>query len=104
MHKPSYSVEKRLGKDFFDLLCTSCGGGKCGKQVKKIALHVMKFLMASSGNKEVENSVTKENVDCCLSTPSILINFLTMLENEWNLSSSATLNYIFNSDWRYITF
>ena len=41
--------------------------------------------MASSGNKEVENSVTRENVDCCLSAASILINVLTMLENEWTV-------------------
>ena len=94
VHKPSYSVDKGLGKDFFDWLCTSCGGGKCGKQAKQIAIRAMKFLMASSGNKEVEHSVTKEYVDCCLSAPSILINLLTMLENDWNLSSSATLNYL----------
>ena len=47
VHKPSYCVEKGLGKDFFDLLCTSCGGGKCGKQTKQIAIGAMKFLMAS---------------------------------------------------------
>ena len=54
----------------------------------------MKFIMASGGNKEVEHSITKEYVDCCLSAPSTLINFLTMLENDWNLSSSATLTYL----------
>ena len=33
-------------------------------------------------------------VDCCLGSPSIIIRFLTTLENEWKLSYSASLNYV----------
>ena len=64
----------------------------------------MKFLMASLGDIEVDKSVSEEFIDCCLGSPSIVINFFKIVTEQWKISSSAALNYMKSindlMDWR----
>ena len=91
---PSYSMEEGLGKDFLDWLCTSCGGGKTFREGKQVANRALKFLMESTGTNDDDIPLSKDFIDCCLSSPSVIIKFLTTLENEWKISSSGCLNYV----------
>jgi len=43
---------------------------------------------------ESEINLSNALIDCCLGSPSIIIRFLTDLENEWKLSSSSALTYV----------
>ena len=54
----------------------------------------MKFFMQAVGDNESDNELSSEFVDCCLGSPTIIIDFLKTLETEWNLSSSASFNYV----------
>lgn len=92
--KPAFSLEKGVGSEFLKWLCTSCGGGKTQKEAHQIGKRVMKFLMEALGSNECENELNYEYVDCCLSSASVFIAFIQTLEEEWKLSSSASLNYI----------
>ena len=42
----------------------------------------MKFLMVSVGETEVEKTVNEEYVDCCLGSPSIVINFVKVVKED----------------------
>lgn len=90
----AFSIEEGIGFNFVTWLRTSCGGGKNEKEAKQIAKRVMKFLMDAMGNNECDNDLTNEYIDCCLSSPTILIKFLQTLEDNWKLSSSGSLNYV----------
>ena len=92
--KPAFSLEDGIGKLFLDWLCTSCGGGKSEKEARQTGRRVMKFFQKALGNNDNNMELNYEFVDCCLSSPSIVIEFLTTLEEEWKLSSSASLNYV----------
>ena len=92
--KPAFSLEEGIGRDFILWLCTSCGGGKSRKEAQQIGKRAMKFFMEALGNNESDIDLTYEFVDCCLSSASIFIAFLQTLENEWKISSSASLNYV----------
>lgn len=92
--KPSFTLEEGIGREFLRWLCTSCGGGKSPKEAQQIGKRAMKFFMEALGNNESENDLTYEFVDCCLSSASILIAFLQTLEEDWKISSSASLNYV----------
>ena len=92
--KPAFTLEEGLGKRFIEWLCTTCGGGKSEKEARQIGKRAMKFFMQVLGNNDNDNELSYDFVDCCLSTASILISFLTVLEEEWKLSSSASLNYV----------
>ena len=92
--KPAFSLEDGIGKTFLLWLCTSCGGGKSRKEALQIGKRAMKFLMEALGNNEGDNELTNEFIDCCLTSVSILIKFLQTLEEDWKLSSSASLNYV----------
>ena len=91
---PAFSLIDGMGKEFLDWLKTPCGGGKSKKQAVQIGRRAMKFLMASLGDTEVDKTVSDEFMDCCLGSPSIVINFFKMVTEEWRLSSSAALNYM----------
>ena len=91
---PSFSLEEGIGYDFLQWLCTPCGGGKTVKEAKQIGKRAMKFFMLSIGANESDLPLTNEFVDCCLGSPPIIIKFLSTLEQEWKLSSSASLNYV----------
>ena len=73
---------------------TTCGGGKTLKEAEQIGKRAMKFLMESLGNNDSELELSYEYVDCCLSSPNVFITFLQTLQKEWNLTSSASLNYV----------
>jgi len=83
-----------IGSEFLKWLCTSCGGVKSKKEANQAGKRVMKFFMEALGDNENDNCLTYEYVDCCLSSASIIINFLQTLEDAWKLSSSASLNYV----------
>lgn len=91
---PAFSLLEGLGKEFLDWVKTPCGGGKSKKQAVQVGRRAMKFLMVSIGDTEVDQHVSDELIDCCLGSPSILINFIKTATEEWNLSSSAALNYM----------
>ena len=91
---PAFSLIEGLGKEFLEWLKTPCGGGKSKKQAVQIGRRAMKFLMASLGDTEVDKTVSDEFMDCCLGSPSIVINFFKMVTEDWRLSSSAALNYM----------
>ena len=92
--KPYYSMEEGIGKIFLQWLCTSCGGGKSEREAKQIAKRALKFLMSSTGENDNDTPLSFELLDCCLGSPSIIIQFLTILETEWKLASSGCLNYV----------
>ena len=94
LHKPSFSITQGIGLKFTNWLCTSCGGGKSIKQAKQSAQRAMKFLMACFQDADSESVLKEDFVDCCLGSPAIIIDFVKLLENEWKLSSSASLNYL----------
>ena len=94
-HKiPAFSLTEGLGKEFLFWLSTPCGGGKSKKQGYQIGRRGMKFLMSAMGETEVGKSISEEYIDWCLGTPTIIINFLRLITEEWGLSSSAALNYM----------
>ena len=101
---PAYSLTEGMGKEFLDWLKTPCGGGKTTNQALQSGRRAMKFLMASVGDSEVEQRVSEEFIDCCLGSPSIVINFFKISTEVWNISSSAALNYMKSvsdlMDWR----
>ena len=103
-NKPAYSLKEGMGKEFLDWLKTPCGGGKSGKQAIQSGRRAMKFLMASLGDTEVDKHVSEEFIDCCLGSPSIVINFFKVVTEDWKISSSAALNYMKSisdlMDWR----
>lgn len=92
--KAAFSLHEGVGKEFLDWLRTTCGGGKSLKEAQQIGKRAMKFLMESLGNNESDLELSYEFIDCCLSSPNIFITFIKILEKEWKLSSSATLNYV----------
>ena len=91
---PAFSIEDGVGNLFLRWLCTPCGGGKQITQAKQIAKRAMKFLMASIGESVGETLVTEEYLDCCLGSPSLVINFMQQVTGDWGLSSSAVVNYL----------
>ena len=91
---PAFSLTDGIGKEFLSWLTTPCGGGKSTKQAVEVGRRAMKFLMASMGATEVEKHISEEYVDCCIGCPSIVMNFLKVITDEWRISSSAALNYM----------
>ena len=92
--KPAFSLDEGIGLEFLQWLGTTCGGGKNTKESQQTGKRAMKFLMESYGINDSDLDLTYEFVDCCLSSPNIFISFLQTLENDWNLTSSASLNYV----------
>eukprot|EP00111_Clytia_hemisphaerica_P016290 TCONS_00048239-protein len=92
--KPYYSIDEGIGKAFYKWLTTTCGGGKNERESKQVAKRAMKFLMSSTGDNESLASLSYELIDCCLGSTTIILKFLTVLEDEWKMSSSGALNYV----------
>ena len=92
--KPYYSIDEGIGKSFYKWLTTTCGGGKNDREAKQVAKRAMKFLMNSTGDNESQTPLSYELIDCCLGSTSIILKFLTVLEEEWKVSSSGALNYV----------
>ena len=93
-YKPFYSIENGIGKSFLDWLTSTCGGGKTEREAKQIGKRGMKFLMECTGDNDSTLPLSKDFLDCCLGSPQIIIQFLTLLENEWKLSYSSSLSYV----------
>ena len=93
-HKiPAFSLQEGIGNQFMKWLSTPCGGGKCNMEGKQIGRRAMKFLKGSMGEEE-EESVSEGYADCCLGSPSIIMNFLKVITEDWEISSSGALNYM----------
>ena len=92
--KPYYSIDEGIGKSFYKWLTTTCGGGKNEREAKQVAKRALKFLMNSTGDNESQTPLSYELIDCCLGSTTIILKFLTVLEEEWKLSSSGALNYV----------
>lgn len=93
-HKlPAFSLDQGIGQQFLMWLATPCGGGKCKKEGIQIGRRAMKFLKASMGEQD-EETVSEEYVDCCLGSPSIIMSFLKVMTEVWEISSSGALNYM----------
>ena len=92
--RPSFSIDKGIGKEFLDWLCTSCGGGKTEREAKQIAKRALKFLMECSGENESDVHLSHDLIDCCLGSATIIMRFLVTIETEWKLSSSSSLSYV----------
>ena len=94
-HKmPAFSITEGIGCDFHKWLQTSCGGGKALGEATQQARRGMKFLMYALGEPSTDATLTNEFIDCCLGTPSVIITFLQSMEEKWELSFSASLNYM----------
>ena len=91
---PAFSITEGIGCDFHKWLQTSCGGGKALGEATQQARRGMKFLMYALGEPSTDATLTNEFVDCCLGTPSVIITFLQSMEEKWELSYSASLNYM----------
>ena len=92
--KPFYSIEEGIGKSFYKWLTTTCGGGKNDREAKQVAKRSMKFLMSSTGDNDSQTTLSYELIDCCLGSTTIILKFLTVLEEDWKVSSSGALNYV----------
>ncbi|XP_066924531.1 uncharacterized protein [Clytia hemisphaerica] len=92
--KPSFSLDEGIGRDFLTWLGTSCGGGKSNKEARQIGKRAMKYFMHAMGNNENDIDLTNEFVDCCLSSASIFISFLKVIEEEWKVGPSGAVNYV----------
>ena len=93
-HKmPAFSIANGIGHQFLKWLSTLCGGGKSNKEAVQIGRRAMKFLKASMGEQQ-EESVSEGYADCCLGSPSVIMNFFKVITSEWEISSSGALNYM----------
>ncbi len=91
---PAFSLEKGLGREFLEWLKTPCGGDKAHKDAVQIGRRGMKYLMACLGETSTEINVSEEYMDCCLGSPDMVINFLKVLIEELEISSSGALSYM----------
>ena len=92
--KLSFSIEKGAGFEFVRWLQTPCGGGKKLKEATQIAKRGMKFLMSSLGESEDGNCAQDSYIDCCVGSPSMLMKFLRLIMEDWELKSAASLAYM----------
>ena len=93
IHQPCYSIEKGIGNELLQWLCTPCGGCKKLNDAKQSSRRAMKFLMSCSGNNE-EDMLNKNFIDCCLGSPSMITEFLDKIQTNWNLGSAACYTYL----------
>ena len=94
-HKmPSFSLDDGIGLDFLEWLQTPCGGGKKIKEAIQIGRRGMKFLMAAMGDPDGDKNVKEDYIDCCVGSPTIVMAFLKVLTEEWEIGSSGALGYM----------
>lgn len=92
---PSFSITEGVGLEFIEWLQQPLGGGKNNKEAIQIATRGMKFLLSVMGGDSGNGSTaTEEYIDCCLGSPSCVIQFIKLITTVWGLSSSAALNYV----------
>ena len=90
---PAFSLQDGMGHDYLRWLGTPCGGGKCNREALQIGRRAMKFLKASMGEQQ-EDTVSEGYADCCLGSPCVIMNFLKMITEQWEMTSSGALNYM----------
>ena len=91
---PAFTFETGTGKDFLEWLQTPCGGGKSKREATLIARRAMKFLMAALCEPEADTNVQEDYIDCCVGSPTVVMNFLKLITDEWGLRSSSALTYM----------
>ena len=91
---PSFSITSGIGYEFLQWLMTPCGGGKSENEATQQCRRAMKFIMHALGESSSDAVLNQEHVDCCLGTPSVIINFMQSLTEKWELSHSGSLNYL----------
>ena len=92
-HMPAFTMETGLGKDFLDWLMTPLGGGKPLREATQIGRRAMKFLHFALG-EGTDVVLQQDYVDCVIGSPTIIINFMQSVVEDWNLASSGALNYL----------
>ena len=94
-HKMSaFKMDGGVGKEFLEWLKTPCGSGKTENEAVQVGRRAMKFLFSAMGESSADGIVQEDYVDCCIGSPSIIINFLKVITEDWGLSSSGALNYL----------
>ena len=91
---PAFSITTGVGQQFLQWLMTPCGGGRTESEGQQQARRGMKFLSYSMGDASTDDIVTTDAIDCCLGSPSVIINFMQTITEDWNLSDSGSLNYL----------
>ena len=91
---PAFSITTGIGQEFLQWLMTPCGGGRSNSESQQQARRGMKFLSFSHGDASTDDIVTTDAIDCCLGTPSVIINFMQTITEDWDLSDSGSLNYL----------
>lgn len=92
--QPSFSIDSGSGAEFAAWLQTPCGGGKSKKDARQIAKRAMKYLMCCSGDNEDGLCAPETYIDCCVGSPTMLMKFLKVIDEEWGLKSSGAISYL----------
>ena len=94
-HKmPAFSLESGMGKQFLEWLQSTCGGGKKESEALQVGRRAMKFLMQAMGEPSEDLIVKEEFVDTILGSPSVILDFVRNLTEEWEIGSSGALGYM----------
>ena len=91
---PAFTLETGIGKEFVEWLSTACGGGRTVKEAKNIGKRAMKFLMASFDEQTLASVLKEDYIDCCLGSPTILMDFLRVITEDWGLQAGSALAYV----------
>lgn len=92
--QPSFSITKGVGYKFAEWLRSVWGGGKSFKQSNTVARRSMKYLSATLGEYENDSIATEEYIDCVIGSPNLLMHFLKVIIEEWQLKAAAVLAYL----------
>ena len=92
--QPSFAIDKGCGAQFVEWLQTPCGGAKSLKDARQVSKRGMKYLMYCVGDCEDGISAPDSYIDCCVGSPTMLMKFLKLLMEEWNLKSAGALSYM----------
>ena len=94
-HKqPAFSITKGLGREFADWLRSVWGRGKTAKDSNSVARRSMKYLSSTLGDCDNDSVATEDYVDSVLGSPNLLMKFLKIVIEEWELKAAAILAYL----------
>ena len=54
----------------------------------------MKFLMSSYGENSLQTVLKEDCIDCCIGSPTIVMDFLKLITEEWGLQAGSALPYM----------
>ena len=89
-----FSITKGVGAEFVDWLSTPWGSDKAPKDARETGIRAMKFLHSSLPDVEHDSLAYDEYIECCLGSPSLFMQFLKLIINDWGLKASAVLRYL----------